>query len=155
MIYSAKAYLEAGDGNLLGAEVALKAEAHCAGTEGGKRNGKEEGGQREESRVGQRSKEERKRGYTKGTSFLHILYPVWRLIKVCKDVPRNLDLSRRFRQRVVAVWNSSRAAYAEITRRVHGEIARFPSRALAIRDSQVRCCRETNRLLRRQCYASS
>jgi hypothetical protein len=103
MIYSAKAYLEAGDGNLLGAEVALKAEAHCAGTEGGKRNGKGEGGQREESRVGQRSKEERKRGYTKGTSFLHILYPVWRLIKVCKDVPWNLDLSRRFRQRAVAV----------------------------------------------------
>jgi len=108
MIYSAKAYLEAGDGNLLGAEVALKAEAHCAGTERGKRNGKEEGGQREESRLGQRSKEERKRGYTKGTSFLHILYPVWRLIKVCKDVPRNSDLSRRFRQRAVAAWDSSR-----------------------------------------------
>jgi len=30
MIYSTKAYLEAGDGNLLEAEVALKAKARCA-----------------------------------------------------------------------------------------------------------------------------
>lgn len=30
MIYSTKAYLEAGDGNLLEAEVALKAKAQCA-----------------------------------------------------------------------------------------------------------------------------
>lgn len=30
MIYSTKAYLDAGDGNLLEAEVALKAKARCA-----------------------------------------------------------------------------------------------------------------------------
>lgn len=34
-------------------------------------------------------------GNIKGTSFPYILYPVW-LIKVCKDVFRNADLSRRF-----------------------------------------------------------
>lgn len=35
------------------------------------------------------------KGKIKGTSFPHILYLIW-LIKVCKDVFRNADLSRRF-----------------------------------------------------------
>lgn len=67
MIYSAKAYLEAGDGNLLEAVVALKAGARCAGAEAGA--GRDE----EWSRAKDSEPRERK---IKGTSFPHIPYPV-------------------------------------------------------------------------------
>lgn len=50
MIYSTKAYLEAGDGNLLEAEVALKAKARCAEARREKKSMKEGRAKRETAR---------------------------------------------------------------------------------------------------------
>lgn len=76
MIYSAKAYLETGDGNLLEAEAALKAGALCARTEErGKRRKKSAEEEQDEERHREKDSKPRERKI-KGTSFPHILYPV-------------------------------------------------------------------------------
>jgi len=61
MIYSTKAYLEAGDGNLLEAEVALKAKAWCAEARKEKKSVEER--RREKSREGQQAKGKEDKGY--------------------------------------------------------------------------------------------
>lgn len=84
MIYSAKAYLEAGDGNLLEAEVALKAgAARCAGRgererdrQGERNGGKSTGERRDDGKRNREKDSEPRERKIKGTSFPHILYPI-------------------------------------------------------------------------------
>jgi len=72
MIYSTKAYLEAGDGNLLEAEVALKAKARCAEARRERerkrerereRRRVEEGWTKRETVIGQQTKGKEDKGY--------------------------------------------------------------------------------------------
>lgn len=97
MIYSTKAYLEAGDGNLLEAEVALKAKARCAEARRERKSVEERQTkrEREKPREGQQTKGKEDKGYVLSS------YSV-SCIKVCKDVFRNADLSQRFCLRVRA-----------------------------------------------------